>query len=64
VTVRWHYLGESGAAAGRSDAFADREGAEEWLGQAWPDLLEAGVEEVELREEGGEVLYRMSLREG
>jgi hypothetical protein len=64
MTVRWHYEGESGAEGGRSEAFADRDAAEEWMGRAWQELVDAGVEQVELRdEERDEILYRMSLRE-
>ena len=53
----------AGGDAGRSEEFADRGAAEAWLGEHWADLLESGVEEVGLSEDGLEV-YRMSLREG
>ncbi len=64
MSVRWDYLDADGTTTGRSDAFADRAAAEEWMGQAWQDLLDSGVADVELRDqERDEVLYRMSLRE-
>jgi hypothetical protein len=62
VTCFWLLLDAAGGAAGRSGEFADREGAEAWLSERWADLLDAGVEAVELREEA-DVRYRMSLRE-
>lgn len=42
--------------------FPTQSDAESWLGEAWRDLLSAGVEAVTLRE-GGTVVYGpMSLR--
>lgn len=61
----WRYLDASGAAAGGSDGFDTRGDAEAWIGEAWGDLLDEGVEEVELVRIGPgdeEPLYRMSLR--
>lgn len=58
----WRYLGGDGQEVGRSDLFDDQDEAEAWLTESWRDLLEEGVEAVELTE-GREVLYRMSLRE-
>jgi hypothetical protein len=43
------------------DPFPDRESAEAWMGDSWAELLENGVEEVALEEEGSEA-YRMGLR--
>jgi hypothetical protein len=63
VAFFWTLLDAAGGDAGRSGEFADREAAEAWLGEQWADLLESGVEEVGLSEDGVEV-YRMSLREG
>jgi hypothetical protein len=64
VGFRWDYLDAEGRDVGRSEPFAEREAAEEWLGEAWPELLERGVEEVALLDEdAGRTLYRMALRE-
>jgi hypothetical protein len=60
--VRWRYLDASGAPSGSSDEFGDRESAEAWLGETWAELLDEGVEAVELVE-GDRVRYRMGLRE-
>lgn len=58
----WGYLDADGQDVGRSEPFADRQAAEAWLGDAWPDLLSRGVERVALFE-GDRELYRMGLRE-
>ena len=61
----WAYLDAEGREAGRSEAFDDRQGAEDWMGGAWEDLLEQGHEQVELLDlDGGRSLYRMGLRAG
>jgi hypothetical protein len=39
-----------------SPAFADQPAAEEWLGEHWRDLVDAGVDEVTLLC-GAEVVY-------
>jgi hypothetical protein len=41
--------------------FPTQSDAESWLGEQWPDLLEAGVDAVVLLEEGREVYGPMSL---
>jgi len=65
VSLRWEYLDGAGKPCGRSKSFPERDAAEEWLGQAWQELADAGVTEVELRDEdGGETLYRMALGPG
>ena len=62
--VVWRYLDASGAEAGTSDGFPDREAAEAWMGEVWADLLERGVEQVVLLDEAGaKTIYRMGLRE-
>ena len=64
VAFAWRFLDAAGAELGASEAFEDRDGADRWLGESWAELLERGVEEVELvPAEGGEALFRMSLRE-
>lgn len=54
MTVHWNYEG------GRSEDFDDTAEAEQWLTSNWRDLLDGGVESVELVEDG-EVLYEMAL---
>jgi hypothetical protein len=60
----WHYLDESGEDLGRSHPFDDQPTAEGWMGEAWPDLRERGVEEVVLMDEERHArVYRMALAE-
>jgi hypothetical protein len=60
---RWRYLDAEDRDLGESEPFDDREGAETWMGEAWSDLVERGVEEVVLvDQERGRTLYRMGLR--
>jgi len=61
--VEWRYLDAEGRDVGASEPFDDRERAEAWMGEAWSDLLERGVEEVVLVDrDRGRTLYRMGLR--
>jgi hypothetical protein len=62
VTWVWVLLDGAGIETGRSEEFADREAAEAWVGERWPDLAASGVREVALTEDGVET-YRMSLDE-
>jgi len=63
--VRWDYLDAGGRTMGRSEPFAERSAAEDWMGQAWEELAEQGVQEVELRDEKtGRTVYRMGLGPG
>jgi hypothetical protein len=59
VTYTWAYLDEAGEEVGRSAAFPEREAAEDWMGQAWQDLLERGIEQVAL--EDGEARVRLGV---
>jgi hypothetical protein len=60
----WRYLDGNGEELGSSDLFADRESAESWMGEAWPDLLDRGVEEVVLMDEAtNRRVFRMGLGE-
>ena len=64
VAFAWDYLDAGGSALGRSGVFEERDQAEAWMGDAWGDLLERGVEEVALVDLGrGRRVYRMGLRE-
>ena len=47
---------------GLEATFDDRESAEAWCGLNWPDLADAGIDEVTLTEDGTPV-YTMSLNE-
>ncbi|MFN2590701.1 MAG: hypothetical protein ABR518_08010 [Actinomycetota bacterium] len=58
----WRYVDSSGVSVGRSDDFAGQPEAERWLGDEWQELLDGGVETVELVD-GDDLVYRMSLRE-
>ncbi len=64
VAFAWDYLDAGGSALGRSEVFDDRDRAEAWMGDAWADLLERGIEEVALMDlDRGTPVYRMGLRE-
>jgi hypothetical protein len=61
--LEWRYLDAEGRDVGASEPFDDRGRAEAWMGEAWSDLLERGVEEVVLVDrDRGRTLYRMGLR--
>jgi hypothetical protein len=58
----WTYLDDTGNEVGRSARFDDTEAAEDWLGTAWRDLAEQGIEQVELIDRTRErTIYRMGL---
>jgi hypothetical protein len=59
--VVWRYLDAKGREASRSDFFDDQDEAEAWLTESWRDLVAEGVEAVELTDDDGERIYRMSL---
>ncbi len=44
------------------EIFPSQSDAESWLGEVWPELLHAGVEQVTLREDDRKVYGPMSLR--
>lgn len=62
----WQYFDAEGSLLSREDltakGFPTQSDAENWLGETWRDLLEAGVESVTLREAGTVVYGPMSLR--
>jgi hypothetical protein len=74
VAFAWRYLDANGDVLAGSGRFGSRADAEAWLGETWADLLDDGVEEVELVEldgdgagsdpPSGRTVFRMSLREG
>ncbi len=58
---RWIYRDSGGEERGSSRSFDSKEQAEEWMGENWFALLEAGTESVTLRS-NGDFLYDMGLR--
>lgn len=61
--LEWRYLDADGRDVGGSEPFRARDQAEAWMGEAWSDLLDRGVEEVALVDRDRDrTLYRMGLR--
>ncbi len=65
----WQYEAADGevldaqlASAPAQEVFPSQSDAESWLGEVWPVLLHAGVEQVTLREDDRKVYGPMSLR--
>jgi hypothetical protein len=57
VEYWWRY----GCGPARSAGFADREEAEDWLGSAWSQLRDEGIDEVTLLAGDEEIYGPMSL---
>jgi hypothetical protein len=59
----WQLRDASGSEVTVDDApsFPNQSDAENWLGEEWPELLAAGVDDVVLFEDGREVYGPMSL---
>ncbi|WP_411105922.1 hypothetical protein [Streptomyces sp. cmx-4-9] len=55
--------GTETAPAVQPEEFTTQGDAESWVGEVWKELLEGGVEQVKLSDDGGTELYTMSLRE-
>lgn len=62
MTWTWQYENLAGESTGTSESFDQRGDAETWIGTAFEELLEQGVEQVRLFEDGAEVYGPMSLR--
>jgi hypothetical protein len=61
----WRYEDSSGAPltlSGSAESFPTQGDAETWVGETWRELLEQGVEQVSLLEDGREVYGPMGLR--
>ncbi|HPU14047.1 MAG TPA: hypothetical protein PLQ19_09665 [Aeromicrobium sp.] len=58
----WQYENESGESIGQSENFEDRVEAEGWIGTAFDELLESGIERVNLFDDADLVYGPMSLR--
>ena len=62
MDYRWRYLDDQGREVpGPRETFADQDAAEEWFGNAWPELVESGVHQVTLLRAEAEVYGPMSL---
>ena len=57
----WTFENSSGDAVGRSEVFESRGDAESWVGEAFGDLLDDGVDQVRLFEDEVEIYGPMSL---
>lgn len=57
----WVHENEEGIELGRSEPFEERAEADEWLGAEFAALLDDGVQQVKLLEDGTEVFGPMSL---
>lgn len=62
MSFRWVYRDGPKSTSGTSEEFESREAAEEWMGTAWQELLEAGHVAATLME-ADEELYTMKLTE-
>lgn len=61
----WRFETAEGAEtnpAVQPEEFTTQGDAESWIGEVWKELLEGGVEQVKLSDDGGTELYTMSLR--
>lgn len=62
----WSYLDADGAPMSGDElvttAFPSQSDAENWFGEAWHELAEAGVDAVVLHQDGAVVYGPMSLR--
>lgn len=60
--MAFHWEGDTGRPEGyRSQPFPTRVDAERWLTETYPDLVDDGVREVSLMEDGAVVYGPMSL---
>ncbi|MET1039211.1 MAG: hypothetical protein ABW075_13135 [Aeromicrobium sp.] len=61
MTWTWAFENSAGDVTGRSDVFESRGDAESWVGEAFGDLLEQGVDQVRLFDGEAEIYGPMSL---
>ncbi|MEZ0108056.1 hypothetical protein ABH920_002054 [Catenulispora sp. EB89] len=64
VTFMWRYEDTAGGekdTGAKPEEFSTQSDAESWIGENWKDLLEAGVDQVTLLEDGTVVYGPMSL---
>ncbi len=58
----WRYVDEAGVVAdGPAVSFESQEGAESWLSESYPELLEAGISAVSLFDDHQAVYGPMAL---
>lgn len=57
----WAYESATGEDLGQSEVFDNRGDAETWIGASFDELLEQGIAQVRLLEDGSEVYGPMSL---
>lgn len=57
----WTYEKADGTVTGRSQEFESRSDAETWIGEAFGDLLDSGVDQVRLMDGESEVYGPMGL---
>jgi hypothetical protein len=61
----WRYEDSNGkplTSVGSAESFPTQGDAETWVGESWRELLDQGVEQVSLLEDGREIYGPMSLR--
>lgn len=61
MTWTWTLESSTGEVVGRSEAFESRSDAESWVGEAFGDLLEQGIDQVRLFDGEAEIYGPMSL---
>ncbi|MBP2392387.1 hypothetical protein [Aeromicrobium fastidiosum] len=61
MTWTWTFETSSGDVTGRSETFESRGDAESWVGEAFGDLLEQGIDQVRLFDGESEIYGPMSL---
>lgn len=57
----WNFETADGAVTGRSEEFDNRGDAESWVGEAFGELLDQGVDQVRLFDGEAEIYGPMSL---
>ncbi|MCW2771569.1 MAG: hypothetical protein JWR27_3002 [Aeromicrobium sp.] len=61
MTWTWTFESSIGDVIGRSETFESRGDAESWVGEAFGELLEQGIDQVRLFDGDDEVYGPMSL---
>lgn len=64
MTWTWTFENSAGEQVGRSEEFESRGDAESWVGEAFGELLEKGIDQVRLFDGDTEVYGPMSLHAG
>ncbi|MCW2838597.1 MAG: hypothetical protein JWR55_80 [Aeromicrobium sp.] len=61
MTWTWAFENSSGDVTGRSETFESRGDAESWVGEAFGELLDDGIDQVRLFDGETEIYGPMSL---